>query len=1144
MTITMNWKPLQSWSLKSRVTLFTLTIFLIAVWSLSFYASSVLRGDMQRQLGEQQFSTVSLLAAHVNDELDRRLRALESVGATISPSLLKDAAALQARMEQRPVLLALFNGGVIVLGPDGTTVADIPLTIGRIGVNYMDREYIAVALKEGKSGVGRPVRGKKLPGPLIAMAAPIKDARGNVIGALAGTTDLSKPNFLDKIADGKFGKTGGFLIADRQHRLIVTASDKSRVMEALPPPGVNPFIDRRIQGQDGYEIQVSARGVEVLTSAKSVPAANWSVAVSLPTEEAFAPIRAMRERMLLATALLTLLAGVLVWWTTWWMLRRQLSPMIAATRTLDALSGTNQPPQPIPVTSKDEIGELIGGFNRLLGAVAQREEDLRRFRVAMDATADGIYLVDRASLRFIDVNEAACRIQERSREELLALGPEDVLSVPREELERMYDAVIAGGARVEPVERRRLRKDGSPIWLELHRSAQRSAKGWMIVTVVHDITERRQTDLALRESEERYRTLIEWSPEAIAVHRGGKLLYVNSAAIKMFGATSAQDLIGKPIFDLIHPDFHQIVLARVRDASARAVATPMIEERYLKLDGTVIDVEVQGVPILYHGEAAIHASLRDITERKKATEALRASEEKFAKAFRSSPMFISISDVSDGRYIDVNEGFLRATEHTREEVIGHTSANIALWKNPQDRQDAIDLLLKHGSIRGFEAELCKKSGEPMVCEIWAEPIELGEKPCVIWITNDITERKRMEKINLQAQKMESLGTLAGGVAHDFNNIIAAIMGNAELVRQDLGPVHEALESLEEIRKASRRAKDLVQQILAFGRKQVLERKVISLEPAVKEAGRLLRSTLPAGISLKVQCDSDAPTVLADTTQIEQILINLCTNAWQAMESDKQEATVEIRLQLHEQAVSGTPDAGFAIAAGPMQPGRYACLAVQDNGSGMDRTTLTRIFEPFFTTKPVGKGTGLGLSVVHSVAQDHGASIQVRSAPGEGSVFRVYFPAAQATEEVVLAPTTGGALVHGQGKHILYIDDDEAIVFLMTRLLERQGYRVSGFTEAQTALAAVRSNPGQFDLAVTDYNMPVMSGLDVARALKAIRADLPVALASGYITDELRQEAPAAGVSELIYKPNTAEDLCEAVARLASANTVSEAAKPS
>jgi CheY-like chemotaxis protein len=206
---------------------------------------------------------------------------------------------------------------------------------------------------------------------------------------------------------------------------------------------------------------------------------------------------------------------------------------------------------------------------------------------------------------------------------------------------------------------------------------------------------------------------------------------------------------------------------------------------------------------------------------------------------------------------------------------------------------------------------------------------------------------------------------------------------------------------------------------------------------------------------------------------------------------------------------------------------------------MDEATRAHIFEPFFTTKPRGEGTGLGLSVVYGIVQAHEARIEVESAPGEGSTFRIYFPAVDAPVAPAQASAPDAAPVHGAGKHVLYIDDEEAIVFLMTRLLERRGYRVSGYTDPREALAAARADPAQFDLAVTDYNMPGLSGLEVASALREIRADLPVVLASGYITEELRQKAPAAGVRELIYKPNTVDDLCEAVERFASAQAGNE-----
>jgi CheY-like chemotaxis protein len=375
--------------------------------------------------------------------------------------------------------------------------------------------------------------------------------------------------------------------------------------------------------------------------------------------------------------------------------------------------------------------------------------------------------------------------------------------------------------------------------------------------------------------------------------------------------------------------------------------------------------------------------------------------------------------------------------------------------------------------------------------------------------------------------MEALGTLAGGIAHDFNNILGAIIGNVELARQDVGATHPAMQSLDEIRKASHRAKDLVQRILTFASQHQEPQSVIRLRPVVEEAVTFLRATLPAGVEVAATFDPDAPTVLADSTQIHQVLINLCTNAWQAMNGHA--GRIDIRLD------SITLDAEAARADANLQPGHFARLCVTDTGTGMDAATLERIFEPFFTTKPVGQGTGLGLSVVHGIVKAHDGAITVTSQPGEGTTFSLYFAAAEAPERRAAPEDVTPTLLPAPGGHnVLYLDDEESLVFLVTRMLERLGYRVSGYTRAEEALAAVRADPGQFDLVVTDLNMPGMSGLDVARELARLRPDLPVVLASGYITEELRAQAPQAGVRQLIYKPSTVEELCAAVQRLAGA----------
>ncbi len=378
-------------SLKTRVTLFTLAIFVLSIWATTFFASRLLQGDMQRLLGEQQFSTVSVIASNVNDRLSDRLRALEAVAVQIDADLLAHTVKLQTRLAERPILPIMFNAGTFITGADGVAIASLPVSAGRIGVSYLDRDFIVAALREGRTSIGRPVIGKQLKSPIIVMAAPIRDRQGKVIGALAGVTDLSQPNFLDEITENRYGRSGGYLLNAPKERLVVTATDRTRIMQSLPPVGVNPMLDRYMQGFEGYGVSVNSRGVEELTSAKGVPVAGWFMGVIMPAADAFAPIDDMQRRMLLASLCLTLLAGLL----TWWMLKRQLEPLTATADAMVALSSRKQIPQALPVSSQDEIGQLTGGFNRLVETWIEREEALlrseERWKFAIDGAGDGLW---------------------------------------------------------------------------------------------------------------------------------------------------------------------------------------------------------------------------------------------------------------------------------------------------------------------------------------------------------------------------------------------------------------------------------------------------------------------------------------------------------------------------------------------------------------------------------------------------------------------------------------------------------------------------------------------------------------------------------------------------------------------------------
>ena len=400
---------------------------------------------------------------------------------------------------------------------------------------------------------------------------------------------------------------------------------------------------------------------------------------------------------------------------------------------------------------------------------------------------------------------------------------------------------------------------------------------------------------------------------------------------------------------------------------------------------------------------------------------------------------------------------------------------------------------------------------------------------------DVTERLQAEaslrllEVQLrESQKMEAIGTLAGGIAHDFNNILASILGNLDLARQDVGAGHPALESLEQIHKASLRARILVQQILIFSRRQPEPAGRQAVRAPVAETLALLRTTLPAGVQMQVDL-ADAPLfVLADATQLHQVVMNLCTNAWQALK----DGVGCISVVLDSTLIGD----GVAPRAGYLPPGRYAHLQVSDDGTGMDAAVQAHVFEPFFTTKPVGQGTGLGLSGVHGIVATHGGAITLDSAPGRGSTFDVYLPLLDApVDSVPVSPVAPQVSLAGQGQHVLYVDDDELMLEMVQHLLQRLGYRVRGFADPQAALTAIREQPHAFDLVVTDFNMPAMSGLQLAAALAALRPDLPIILSSGYVTEDMRTQAIRLGVRDVLHKENTLDELGKIVGRVLTRN---------
>jgi len=401
----------------------------------------------------------------------------------------------------------------------------------------------------------------------------------------------------------------------------------------------------------------------------------------------------------------------------------------------------------------------------------------------------------------------------------------------------------------------------------------------------------------------------------------------------------------------------------------------------------------------------------------------------------------------------------------------------------------------------------------------------GERPSteVVGTWSDVSERMELEARLVQAQKMEAIGLLSGGIAHDFNNILGAILGNAQLARQDVTFDHPAAESLDGIVQAARRAKSVVNQILEFARQESNEMRRTQLGPVIEQSLSLLRSTLTAEVALEVSVAPNTPPIFADSSRIQQSIVNLCTNAWQAFGGKP--GTIEVNVGRVK------VDAALAERNPDLRLGTYARICVRDTGCGMCRETLERIFDPYFTTKPPGTGTGLGLSVVHGIVKAHGGAILVTSAPGAGSTFELYFPAIKEGESKpgTVAPSSG-TVQRGKNESVLLIDDKELIIRSCSRALDRLGYRVTSFMDGASALAEFHANPDAFQLLITDLSMPGLSGIEIARIVRKIRPGLPVILSSGLVPEQTLRELEAVGIRDLLRKPFSFEELGETVAQ--------------
>jgi PAS domain S-box-containing protein len=484
-------------------------------------------------------------------------------------------------------------------------------------------------------------------------------------------------------------------------------------------------------------------------------------------------------------------------------------------------------------------------------------------------------------------------------------------------------------------------------------------------------------------------------------------------------------------------------------------------------------------------------------------EALKTSEYRFRTLFENTPIGIGVTSFN-GEAIECNDAMLQLVGSAKSEIKRINFKDI--YYSPNEGEMLIKEVQKRGAIHNVETKMKRNDGAIYHARLNISQIELDDKNVLLIIAEDITSQKNLEIQLQQAHKMESIGTLAGGIAHDFNNILGIIVGNTELAIDDVSEWNPARQNMEEIRTASFRARDVVRQLLSFARQTKLEKKPTNIIPIVKESLKLLRSSIPTSTEIRQNIPTDIDTILADPTQINQVLINLCTNADHAMPDGGIIKVILKNVELGENATAQYHN---------LNPGRYVNLIVSDTGHGIPKEEIDRIFDPYFTTKEVGKGTGMGLAVVHGIVKGHNGLITVESELEKGTTFSMFFPVVE--KEAVVETESDEDLPAGN-ERILFVDDEESIAKLGHRRLERLGYKLESTTSPIKALALFRSQPDQFDLIITDLTMPKMTGDKLVKEILNIRSDIPIILCTGFSEKIDEKKAKEIGAADYIEKP--------------------------
>lgn len=1105
--------------------------------SLAISSAWYFERQFKETISSQQFTLVSVLVEEIDKKIQNAQEGLVAVAGKATPDLVRDSRKAQVFLDGRTGTKTVFDSGLFIFSPSGILIAASPPEPHLQGRDYAFRDYIKETLITGKPQISTPFFSTQAHHhPIIMFTAPFYDDKGNLAGILGGALDLMKDNFLGKLATIKIGKNG-YLFLYSTDRTMIIHPDRTRILRQDVPLGVNRLFDLAIEGFEGTGDTVNSRGLHAVSSFKHLRTTNWILGSNFPQAEVYAPINRAKWYLLVAVVVTLLLSCSIVWWV----MGRLTAPLLQFTDHVKGFTSSGEEPEPVRIDSCDEIDTLGQAFNEMLA-----EMDRQRTAIQEQKEFSEKILLNSAVPTFVLDTSHRVIIWNKACEKLTGIKAEEILGTTdtwkgfyQEERPVLADIVIEGNIKNRTFEYTSFKKSpltpdglqaegwcltpiGGESYMFFDAVPVRNAKGKVVAVIqtVQDITEMTRSREELEFKNIVLTTQQENSIDGILLVDGNnRIISYNRRFVELWDIPPELVAAGddEPVLKL--------VTSLVADSDGFKSRVDYLydhreekgRDEILLVDGRVFDrysAPILGVEGKYFGRVW---DFRDITERKRAEEALSESEQRYRGLVELFPDAIFVH--TKGTLIFANsEGAKLLGAEKPEDLYGR----VALDFVHPDNRDFVTQRITKAFLTGepnapVEELFVKLDGSSVPVEVASVPLIFRGENVLQVIARDITDRKRLQDELIKAHKLDSLGVLAGGIAHDFNNILTGILGNLSLANARLDPCHPIARYLLDCEKAAVRATRLTQQLLTFARGGEPIKKLI-------DAGHLIRETASfvlRGSNVKAVIDlaDDLWSIEADGGQINQVLHNVLINAIQAM-PDGGLVTISARN------VTLASENAYLLSSGT-----YLMIAMEDRGCGIPLENLGRIFDPYFTTK--ADGTGLGLASVYSIIKRHGGTVEASSTAGVGSCVTVFLPA-QPCGKLESEPDKTALELTGSGR-VLIMDDEDLIREIATEILQFAGYQVESCADGKAAVEMFRAAADQglpFDAVILDLTIPgAMGGKEAAGLLLEIDPDALLIVSSGYSNDPVVADYRGYGFSGAVAKPFDVKGLIVELGRL-------------